>query len=69
MQYLYNEASPILKMAIDTALLSDEELAKEIKLLKKTKKQIDSLKEKPLVPSKKTIDAIMEFAKKTNPKK
>lgn len=69
MQFLYGEASPILKMAIDKALLNDDELQKEIKLLKRTQKQLDDLKKKPLNPSKKVIDAIMEYAKQTSPKK
>lgn len=69
MQFLYEEASPILKMAIDKALQSDLELQNEIKLLKKTQKQINDLKKKTLVPSKKTIDAIMEYARQTASKK
>jgi ElaB/YqjD/DUF883 family membrane-anchored ribosome-binding protein len=68
MQFLYDEASPILKMAIDKALTSDVELQKEIKLLRRTQKQIDDLKKKPLNPSKRVIDAIMEYAKQTAPK-
>ena len=69
MQFLYDEASPILKMAIDRAMLSDAELQKEIKLLRRTQKQLNELKQKPLNPSKKVIDAIMEYAKQTAPKK
>lgn len=69
MQFLYGEASPILQMAIDKALQNDTELQKEIKLLKRTQKQLDELKKKPLSPSKKVIDAIMEYAKQTSPKK
>jgi ElaB/YqjD/DUF883 family membrane-anchored ribosome-binding protein len=69
MQFLYGEASPILKMAIDKALTSDTELQKEIKQLKRTQKQLDDLKKKPLSPSKKVIDAIMEYAKQTAPQK
>lgn len=69
MQFLYDEASPILKMAIDKALLNDKELLKEINSLKRTKKQLDQLKEKPLSPSKKTIDTILEYAKQTAVKK
>jgi len=69
MQFLYDEASPILKMAIDKAMISDVELQKEIKLLRRTQKQLDELKQKPLNPSKKVIDAIMEYAKQTAPKK
>lgn len=68
MQFLYGEASPILQMAIDKALQSDAELQKEIKLLRRTQKQLDELKKKPLSPSKKVIDAIMEYAKQTAPK-
>ena len=69
MQFLYDEASPILKMAIDKAMTSDAELQKEIKLLRRTQKQLDDLKKKPLNPSKKVIDAIMEYAKQTAPKR
>ncbi len=69
MQFLYDEASPILKMAINKALLNDKELLKEINSLKRTKKQLDQLKEKPLSPSKKTIDTILEYAKQTAVKK
>jgi ElaB/YqjD/DUF883 family membrane-anchored ribosome-binding protein len=68
MQFLYDEASPILKMAIDKALTSDAELQKEIKLLRRTQKQIDDLKKKTLNPSKRVINAIMEYAKQTAPK-
>lgn len=67
-QYLYGEASPILKMAIDKALLTDEELSKELKKLKKAAKAADELKNKSMSPSKETIDAIMEYAKKTSKK-
>jgi flagellin-specific chaperone FliS len=69
MQFLYDEASPILKMAIDKAMISDVELPKEITLLRRTQKQLDDLKKKPLNPSKKVIDAIMEYAKQTAPKR
>ncbi len=69
MQFLYDEASPILKMAIDKALLNDKELLQEINSLKRTKKQLDQLKQKPFSPSKKTIDTILEYAKQTAVKK
>jgi hypothetical protein len=69
MQFLYGEASPILKMAIDKALLSDVELQKEVKLLKRTQKQIEDLKKKQLTPSKKVIDAILNYSKQSAPKK
>ena len=56
-------------MAIDKAMTSDAELQKEIKLLRRTQKQLDDLKKKPLNPSKKVIDAIIEYAKQTAPKR
>lgn len=68
MLFLYGEASPILKMAIETALKTDEALQKEIKQLKKTQKELDNLKKTNLAPSQKSIDAIMAYAKKTAPK-
>lgn len=64
-QYLYGEASPILKMAIDKALLTDEDLEKELKSLKKVIKTTDVLKGQSVEPSKKTLDSIMDYAKKT----
>lgn len=69
MLYLYDEASPILKMAIDKALQSDAELQKEIKLLRKTQKQLNELKKKPLQPSQRSVDAILAYARKTATKK
>lgn len=62
MLYLYGEASPILKLAIDKALKDDPELRKEINMLKRTKKQLDELKDKNLSPSQKSIDAILKYA-------
>lgn len=67
-QFLYGEASPILKMAIDKALITDTELQNEIKQLKKTQNQLNDLAKDTLSPSEKTIEAILEYAKKTTPK-
>ena len=62
MLYLYGDASPILKLAIDKAMKDDMDLQKEIKLLQRTKKQLEELKGKPLSPSQKSIDAILKYA-------
>lgn len=64
MLYLYGEASPILKLAIDTALNDNPELKKEINTLKRTKKQLDELKKIESSPSQKSIDAILNYANK-----
>jgi flagellin-specific chaperone FliS len=66
-QYLYGECSPILKLAIEKAMLDDLELNKEIKMLQRTIKQISKLK--PQSPSDTTIDAILKYAKETVKKK
>lgn len=68
-QYVYGEASPILKLAIEKELANNAELKKEINKLKKTKKELDSLKSKKLVPKQKTINAIMGYAKEVTKKK
>jgi len=67
MQYLYGEASPILKVAIDTAMKEDIDLQKEIKTLKRTIKQLDKLEKQS--PSQKSIDFILNYAKESNKKK
>lgn len=67
MQYLYGEASPILKLAIDTAMKDDVDLQKEIKTLQRTIKQLNKLEKQS--PSQKSIDAILNYAKQTQKKK
>jgi hypothetical protein len=67
MQYLYGEASPILQLAIDTAMKEDVALQKEIKTLQRTIKQLDKLEKQS--PSQKSIDAILNYAKQTQKKK
>lgn len=62
MLYLYGEASPILTLAIDKALKDDAKLQKEINMLKRTKKQLDQLKNKGVSPGQKSIDAILKYA-------
>ena len=64
MLYLYGEASPILKLAIHKASKDDSELRKEINMLKRTKKQLDAMKETNFSPSQKSIDAILKYANK-----
>lgn len=66
MQYLYGEASPILKLAIDTAIKEDADLQKEIKTLQRTIKQLDKLEKQS--PSQKSIDAILDYAKQAQKK-
>lgn len=67
MQYLYGEASPILKLAIDNAMKEDLDLQKEIKTLRRTIKQLDKLEKQS--PSQKSIDAILNYAKEAQKKK
>jgi regulator of replication initiation timing len=67
MQYLYGEASPILKLAIDNAMKENIELQKEINKLKRTIKQLDKLEQQ--TPSQKSVDAILKYAKDTHKKK
>ena len=69
MLYLYGEASPILKLAIDKAMKEDPELQKEIKMLQRTRKQLDELKKSEKSPSQASIDAILKYAKNTTRKK
>jgi anti-sigma factor RsiW len=64
MLYLYGEASPLLKLAVDMALNEDPELRKEINMLKRTKKQLDLLKNNNASPSLKSINAILKYADK-----
>ena len=69
MLYLYGEASPILKLAIDKAMKEDPALQKEIKMLQRTRKQLDELKKSEKSPSQASIDAILKYAKNTTRKK
>ncbi len=67
MQYLYGDASPILKLAINNAMKDNIDLQKEIKILQRTIKQLDKLENQS--PSQKSIDAILNYAKQTQKKK
>lgn len=67
MQYLYGEASPILKLAIDNDMKEDLDLQRELKTLQRTIKQLDKLEKQ--TPSQKSIDAILKYAKDIQKKK
>jgi anti-sigma factor RsiW len=70
MQYLHGEISPILQFAISKALEDDTELQKEIKMLQRTKKQLENLTKKSRQnPNQKTISNILDYARKTARKK
>jgi hypothetical protein len=62
-QYLYKEASPILKVAIDNAMKEDLDLQRDLKTLQRTIKQLDKLEQQS--PSQKSIDAILKYARET----
>lgn len=66
-QYLYGECSPLLKLAIEKAMLEDLVLQKEIKTLQRTIKQLSKLKKQS--PSSTSIEAIMKYAADTTKKK
>lgn len=63
MQYLYGETSTQLTLAIEKALVEDWELQDEINTLKRTMKQLDTLKLSS--PRKSSINAIVNYAKST----
>ncbi len=63
MQYLYGEASKEVRLAIEEALHEDWELQEELKMLKRTVKQLDSLKLKS--PRTSSVNAILNYAKST----
>lgn len=60
--YVYQDCTPELTKAIDTAILEDAELKKQVALLQRSKDQLDKLKLKS--PSKKSIEAILDYARK-----
>jgi flagellin-specific chaperone FliS len=60
--YLYQDCTPALSKAIDKAILEDAELKKQVETLKRSKDQLDKLKLKS--PSKKSIKAILDYARK-----
>ena len=65
MLYVYQQASPILKMAIDRVIKEDALVAEEIKLLKQSKKELDKAgKDGLMSPSSLSLNKIMQYAKK-----
>jgi flagellin-specific chaperone FliS len=60
--YVYQDCTPELTKAIDKAILEDTELKKQVESLQRSKDQLDKLKLKS--PSKKSIKAILDYAKK-----
>ncbi len=66
-QYLYGDCSPILKLAIEKAMLDDSLLRKEVKTLQRTIKQLSKLKKQS--PSNGAIDNILKYAAATQKKK
>ncbi|MEN9457592.1 MAG: hypothetical protein RL135_153 [Bacteroidota bacterium] len=60
--YVYQDCTPELSKAIDKAILEDAELKKQVETLQRSKDQLDKLKLKS--PSKKSIKAILDYAKK-----
>jgi hypothetical protein len=64
MQFLYGETSKEVSIAIEEALLLDWELQEEIKMLKRTVKQLSSLNLKS--PRTSSVNAILNYAKSTD---
>ncbi|MBT9484281.1 hypothetical protein [Sediminibacterium sp.] len=62
--YVYQECTAELTKAIDKAIIEDAELKKQIETLQRSKDQLDKLKLKS--PSKKSIKAILDYARKNN---
>ncbi len=69
MLYLFNEASPILSLAINKALQEDYELKKEVDMLQRSKRQLENLEKNQVSPSRKTMEAIFNYAKTASGKK
>ena len=66
-QYLYGECSPLLRLAIEKAMLEDLPLQKEVKVLQRTIKQLSKLKKQS--PSVSSVDAVLKYAASTSKKK
>jgi len=63
MLYVYQQASPILKMAIDRVIKEDSSVAEDVKYLKLSKKELDKVeKEGLLSPSDKSVNRILQYA-------
>ena len=65
MLYVYQQASPILKMAIDRVIKEDADIAEEVKLLRQSRKEMDKAGKDGLMSlSSLTLNKIMQYAKK-----
>ena len=63
MLYVYQQASPILKMAIDRVIKEDSSVAEDVKYLTVSKKELDKVeKEGLLSPSDKSVNRILQYA-------
>lgn len=66
-QYVYEECSPILKLAIEKAIAEDAELGEEVKAFQITLKELNKIKLQS--PSDKTVEAILKYARDSQKKK
>jgi len=60
--FIYQEAEPGLRRAIELALVSDIDLQSRINLLRNTADQLKHLK--PQSPSKSVVQKILEYSRK-----
>ena len=61
LQYVYGETTPEIASAITEAIQNDWQLKEEYQQIMLVKSQLDTVR---LSPSRKTIDAIMDYARK-----
>jgi hypothetical protein len=61
LRYVYGETTPEITTAITEAIQNDWQLKEEYQQLMLVKSQLDTLR---LSPSRRTIDAIMDYAQK-----
>jgi len=69
MLYLFEEASPLLKQSIDQTLKEDFELQSQMKMLRRSKKQLEKLGKIQISPSEETINTILQYARESSDKK
>lgn len=61
LQYVYGETTPEIASAITEAIQNDWQLKEEYQQIMLVRSQLDTVR---LSPSRKSIDAIMEYARK-----
>ena len=65
MLYVYQQASPILSMAIDRVVKEDKSVAEEVNFLMLSKNVLDKASKESLIsPSDNSVNKIMQYAKK-----